>query len=208
MCSLVTGFQPCALPICIVGGTGPLSGMRRVLFRSIVLGVVAWLVATVVRVVVHKVLGATSLDEKLVDADRPKRPPLSRTMGDVAYWLVLLLFLQAIVGTLHIDALTAPLSNMISGMLGMLPNLIAAAVLGVVGWIVARVVREVVTNLLVATPVDRFTQETEDTRGIRLSQLGEIGRESCRERVRQDGSLSVVAGSFKKKHRVDKHAGT
>src|SRR3546814_8482300 len=93
-------------------------------------------------------------------------------MGDVAYWLVLLLFLPAIVGTLRIDALTAPLSNMISGMLGMLPNLIAAAVIGVVGWIVARVVREVVTNLLVATNVDRFTQENEDTRGIRLSQLG------------------------------------
>src|SRR3546814_13341040 len=57
-------------------------------------------------------------------------------------------------------------------MLGMLPNLIAAAVIGVVGWIVARVVREVVTNLLVATNVDRFTQENEGTRGIRLSQLG------------------------------------
>src|SRR3546814_1661177 len=41
-----------------------------------------------------------------------------------------------------------------------------------VGWIVARVVREVVTNLLVATNVDRFTQENEGTRGIRLSQLG------------------------------------
>src|SRR3546814_456923 len=146
--------------------------MLNTLVPAIVLGVVAWLVATVVRVVVHKVLGATSLDEKLVDADRPKRPPLSRTVGDVAYWLVLLLFLPAIVGTLHIDALTAPLSNMISGMLGMLPNLIAAAVIGVVGWIVARVVREVVTNLLVATNVDRFTQENEDTRGIRLSQLG------------------------------------
>src|SRR3546814_1612533 len=47
---------------------------------------------------------------------------------------------------LRIDALTAPLSNMISGMLGMLPNLIAAAVIGVVGWIVARVVREVVRS--------------------------------------------------------------
>jgi len=156
----------------IDGVTGPLSGLVNTLVPAIVLGVVAWLVATVVRVVVHKVLGATTLDEKLVDADRPARPPLSRTMGDVAYWLVLLLFLPAIVGTLQIDALTAPLSNMISDMLGMLPNLIAAAVIGVVGWIIARVVREVVTNLLVATNVDRFTQENEDTRGIKLSQLG------------------------------------
>lgn len=154
------------------GVTGPLAGMINTLVPAIVLGVVAWLVATLVRVVVNKVLGATSLDEKLVDADRPTRPPLSRTMGDVAYWLVLLLFLPAIVGTLQIDALTAPLSNMISDMLGMLPNLIAAAVIGVVGWIIARVVREVVTNLLVATDVDRFTRENEETRGIRLSQLG------------------------------------
>ena len=156
----------------IDGVSGPLSGLLNTLVPAIVLGVVAWLVATLVRVVVHKVLGATSLDERLVDADRPKRPPLSRTMGDVAYWLVLLLFLPAIVGTLQIDALTAPLSNMISDMLGMLPNLIAAAVIGVVGWIIARVVREVVTKLLVATDVDRFTEGNEETRGIRLSQLG------------------------------------
>src|SRR3546814_10553127 len=107
--------------------------MRNTGVPAIVLGGVVWLVATVVRVVVHTVLGATSLDEKLVDADRPKRPPLSRTKGDVAYWLVLLLFLPAIVGTLHIDAPTAPLSNMISGMLSMLPNLFAAAVTGVGG---------------------------------------------------------------------------
>src|SRR3546814_19279664 len=85
-----------------------------------------------------------------------RSPPLSRTMGDVAYWLGLLLFLPAIVGTLHIDALTEPLSNMISGMLGMLPNLIAAAVIGVVGWIVARAVSEVVPDLRVDTNVDRF----------------------------------------------------
>src|SRR3546814_1175362 len=97
---------------------------------------------------------------------------ISDWSSDVCSSDLLLLFLPAIVGTLHIDAPTAPLSNMISGMLGMLPNLIAAAVIGVVGWIVARVVREVVTNLLVATNVDRFTQENEDTRGIRLSQLG------------------------------------
>src|SRR3546814_15790067 len=99
--------------------------------------------------------------------------PLSLHVALSIYWLVLLRFLPAIVGTLRSDALTAPLSNMISGMLGMLPNLVAAAVIGVVGWIVARVVREVVTNLLVATNVDRLPQENE------------IGRASCRERVCQ-----------------------
>ncbi|HET6599037.1 MAG TPA: mechanosensitive ion channel, partial [Burkholderiaceae bacterium] len=57
-----------------------------------------------------------------------------------------------------------------SSMLGMLPNLIAAAIIGVVGWIVAKVVRGVVSNLLAATRVDDLTQD--DTHGIKLSRLG------------------------------------
>jgi spore maturation protein SpmB len=98
--------------------------------------------------------------------------PLSKTMGNVAYWLVLLLFLPAIVGALQIEGLMAPLSDMTSTLLNMLPNIFAAVLIGVIGWIIAKAVRGLVTNLLAATGVDRFSQDNEQTRGLKLSQLG------------------------------------
>ena len=161
----------------IDGVSGPLGTLANTvmaylprLLLAIALAALAWLVATVVRTLVNRGLGATRLDERLsASADMQ---PLSGTMGNVAYWLVLLLFLPAIVGALQIDGLMTPLSDMTGSFLGMLPNVFAAVVIGVVGWILAKVVRGLVSNLLAATGVDRFSASSEATSDLRLSQLG------------------------------------
>ena len=161
----------------VEGVSGPLSTLATTvmmylprLLLAIVLAVVAWLVATIVRTVVNKSLAATNLDERLSKGAEMK--PLSQTMGNVAYWLVLLLFLPAIVGALQIEGLMTPLSTMTSDLLGILPNLFAAVIIGVVGWIIAKAVRGLVSNLLAATGIDRFSESHADTRGMKLSQLG------------------------------------
>ncbi len=152
------------------GVTGPLSGLVGTLIPAAVLALVAWLVATLARVVVNKALAATHLDEKL--SEKADAQPMSHTLGNVAFWLVLLLFLPALLWLLQIQGLMAPLSAMTTKLLAMLPNLLAAAIIAVIGWIVAKVVRGIVANLLAATGVDRFSASNENTRGIRLSQLG------------------------------------
>lgn len=159
------------------GVSGPLSTLATTVMMylprillAVALALLAWLVATVVRAVVDKALSATQLDDRL--SKSADMQPLSRTMGNVAFWLVLLLFLPAIVGALQIEGLMAPLSGMTTSLLGMLPNLFAAVLIGVIGWIIAKAVRGLVTNLLAATGVDRFSQDHESTRGLKLSQLG------------------------------------
>lgn len=140
------------------------------LLLALALALVAWLVATIVRTVVNKALGRTELDDKL--SKSADMQPLSHTMGNVAYWLVLLLFLPAIVGALQIEGLMLPLTDMTSAFLGMLPNIFAAIIIGVVGWIIAKAVRGLVGNLLAATGIDKFGAGSEATRDLRLSQLG------------------------------------
>lgn len=154
----------------IDGISGPLSSFARTIIPAAVLALVAWLLATVARVVVNKALASTRLDEKLTRSAETQ--PMSETLGNVAYWLVLLLFLPAIVGVLQIQGLMDPLSTMMTQLLGMLPNLLAAAIIGVVGWVLAKVVRGIVSNLLAATGIDRYSAGNESTRGMRLSQLG------------------------------------
>jgi hypothetical protein len=55
--------------------------------------------------------------------------------------------------------LLAPVESMVDEILAMLPNVLAAGVIGAVGWFVARILRDLVTNLLAATGADRIGQQ-------------------------------------------------
>ena len=46
---------------------------------------------------------------------------------------------------------------MLDEFLGFMPNLLAAALIGVIGWFVARIVRQIVTSLLAAAGGDRLS---------------------------------------------------
>jgi hypothetical protein len=118
-----------------------------------VLLLVAWMLATVVRELVTRALGAAQLDEKL--SREAGVQPISASLGNVLYWLVFLLFLPAILGALELKGILAPVQAMVNEVLNMLPNVLAAAVIGVVGWGLAMIVRNLVTNLLAGAGADR-----------------------------------------------------
>ncbi len=130
---------------------------------------VAWILATILRKLVTTALASTSLDEKL-SAEAEVRP-LSQSLGNVVYWLLILLFLPAILGTLGLEGLLLPVQGMVDSMVGMLPNIFAAVVLGVVGWFVAKLLRDLVTNLLSATGIDRLGQRAGLKEKMSLSRL-------------------------------------
>lgn len=119
------------------------------LVSGLVLLVVGWVLASLVRTGITKLLNSTSVDERL-SAEAGMRP-ISENMGHVAYWLILLMFLPLILGVLDLDGLMQPVQNLIDNLLTYLPNIIAAAVIAVVGYAVAKVVSGIVSNLLGAT---------------------------------------------------------
>ena len=55
--------------------------------------------------------------------------PLSKTLSDAVYWLVLLLFLPAALGALGIEGLLTPVQNLVGEVLGFLPNILAAGLI-------------------------------------------------------------------------------
>ncbi|MGQ4648750.1 mechanosensitive ion channel [Lyngbya aestuarii] len=135
---------------------------------AILLGI-AWLVATVVKLVVTRALRALNLDERFSRQveERPERageatPPttsgfsLAETISNVAYWFIFLLFLPSILSTLELEGTLLPVQQMLNDILAILPNILAAIVIAAVGWLVAQVVRRIVTNLLVAVGTDQF----------------------------------------------------
>jgi hypothetical protein len=132
------------------------------LIGPIVLLLVAWVTATALRFLVRRVLTATKLDEKLssqAGLEEGESIPLSRTLGDAVYWMIFLLFLPAVLGTLNLSGLLHPVQSMIDKILGFLPNLFAAGVILGVGWLLARIVQRIVGNLLAAVGADRLSEQ-------------------------------------------------
>jgi hypothetical protein len=129
----------------------------------------AWLLATIVRMLVVKALDATDLDEKLSVAEGGVSA--SKNIGNVVYWFIFLLFLPAILGAFQLEGLLVPVENMVNSILAALPNVIAAGVIGLIGWFVAKILRDIVSNLLAAAGVDRIGTRVGLEGGLGLSQL-------------------------------------
>jgi len=139
------------------------------LFAGAVLALVAWVLASLVRSLTTSALAKTTIDEKVSTAAEMK--PISGSIGDVLYWLIILLFLPAILGTLKMEGLLVPVQGMVDKILAMLPNILAAAVIGLVGWFVARILRDLVQNLLQVVGFDRLGEKAGLTGNVSLSQL-------------------------------------
>src|SRR5690606_31497553 len=75
---------------------------------------------------------------------------------------------------LEITTITQPLNDVVSSILGFLPNLIAAGIILLIGWVVASVLRRVVENVASGFGVDRAGERAgllADTHAARLSSV-------------------------------------
>jgi len=121
----------------------------------------AWIVASVLRLLVTRVLSAARVDERLGDQaglKEEKRLSLAQALGETVYWLVFLLFLPAVLGALGLEGLLDPFQGLVAEILSFLPDLLAAGAILVVGWFAARIVQRIVASLLAAVGVDRLSE--------------------------------------------------
>lgn len=144
-------------------------GYAPKLVAGAVLMLVAWILATVLRSLLTRGLAKTKMDEKL--SVQAGMKPMSKSVGTIVYWLVILLFLPAVLGALELEGLLTPVQGMVNEVLAMLPNIIAAVVIGIAGWFLARILRDLVTSLLAATGVDKLGQRAGLAAGMSLSRL-------------------------------------
>ena len=140
------------------------------LLAGAVLALVAWLLATLLRALATKAAAQTTLDERL--SEQAGMAPISRSLGNVLYWLVILFFLPAILGAMKLEGVLDPVRELLSDLLGYVPNLFGAAMIALAGYIVARVLRALVSNLLEASGSDRLNASVGLDPQVRLSRLG------------------------------------
>ena len=133
--------------------SGPFSNMIQQfllfipqLLAAAAVGFIGWIIANLVRVGSQKLLSKTQLDEKL--SSEAGVSPISKNISEIAYWLILLLFLPIVLSILGLNGLLYPVQNMVNEAVLYLPNIFIAGVIVFVGYILAKIVRGIVEGLV------------------------------------------------------------
>jgi len=136
-------------------------GFLPKLVGAAILLAVAWLVASLVKLVATRGLHALRLDERVNQQPagttrQPNQLSLSETVGTALYWFIFLLFLLPILNALDLNQALQPVQSLISQILSIVPNILAAVLIAAVGWFFATIVQRIVTNLLTTTGIDQL----------------------------------------------------
>ncbi len=119
----------------------------------------------ILRKVIVSGLGSLGLDSKFAElsTDGEQKPgtdakPFSQSVGNIVFYLLMLVGLASAFDALHIAPISEPLHNAIDKLVGALPSVGMAVVLLAIGWVLSRIVRVVLTNLLKGVGLDNIVE--------------------------------------------------
>lgn len=121
----------------------------------------AWGVAVALRFLVVRGGAVVKLDERLskyAALKEEERVSFTDTLGTAVYWFTLLLFLPSVLAALGIEQIAVPIQSVFNEVFAYIPNILAAGLILLVGWFIARVIRQVVEGLLKAIGTDNAGQ--------------------------------------------------
>ncbi len=118
---------------------------------------VAWVIAMVLKHLMLKGGEILRIDERLTQHGALKdgeEISITNSLATAVFWFIFLLFLPAVLDKLGISAVAEPLQSIFNQAFDYLPNIVSAIIVFVIGWFVARIIRQIVTNLLAAVGAD------------------------------------------------------
>lgn len=125
--------------------------------------VLAWLVASAVQWLIvqgSKKLNLLHLFYKLRMAKTEEEiNSIVTKTGRFAFYLILLLFIPGVLHALNIEGVAQPFAGILASILAFVPKLLAAILIFVIGWFAARIIRNIVVNLLEAAGSERLVSK-------------------------------------------------
>ena len=99
-----------------------------------------------------------TLLDKTGAMDPEQKADWVNSAGSLVYYLVLIVFLPALLGALQLEGLKEPFERVTTQALSFLPGLVAAVVTVLVGYVVAKIIRGIATSFLASTGVDKLPE--------------------------------------------------
>ncbi|GIK49228.1 MAG: hypothetical protein BroJett013_19250 [Alphaproteobacteria bacterium] len=167
----------------------PLNGMVANFFNylpnvvgALLIFVIGFALATIVRRMVEAMVEAVELDRRLVDAGlthTPRGPGLSRLLGILVFTLIIIPVAIAALETLRISAISEPATAMLREILETIPRVIGAALIIFIAYVVGRWIMtlteeglrsigfdDIIASIANAEPVRVGRERMDLTRGV------------------------------------------
>ena len=125
---------------------------------ALVLFIVFWILAKVLRWVVRGALKRSKVDERLAKSDivrEPEKYPVANGVGTAVYWIVWLCFIPAVLGILQLTGLLDPVEALFEKVFLALPNIFAAVLVLVLAFFLGRLAARLITSLLTKAGFNR-----------------------------------------------------
>lgn len=133
------------------------------------MAVAAWVIASLSRFALSKTLQKMHLDKK-ISHDVKTSANVSDTIANIAYWFIILFFLPGILGALGQQELLSPIMGIRDQILNFIPNIIAAGVVFIIGWFIAKVLKKITLGVLESIHLDKNLEKT-GLKGFSFTQL-------------------------------------
>lgn len=121
---------------------------------ALVLLCIAYLVAKFAMGITTKLLGRISL-KKLGDNEET----VKKTIAKAVYLIVFLLFLPSVFTRIGLSSVASPISELISALVGYIPNVVAAGIILVIGLFLTKTLKDLLLPIIKLTKVDNIQEK-------------------------------------------------
>jgi hypothetical protein len=144
------------------------------LFAALVIGAVGYFVAKIVRNIVVGLVSSLNLQAAAEKAGVKQTTNLPSLAGSIVFLLILIPTLIAALDALRIEAISQPAVNMLNQIMIAIPNVIAAALILIITYVVAKFVTSIVVGLIAGTGVDDVPAKCDLQRFLGNTKLSDI----------------------------------
>jgi hypothetical protein len=125
---------------------------------AVIIGGIGWIVATVLRHITSNLSRTAGVDKFGGDAGLASSVRLSNVIGLLVFVAVFLPSLIAALDALKVEAISRPATDMLSMIMAAVPNLIAAALILVITWLVASFASKLLASILATLGFDTLPE--------------------------------------------------
>lgn len=125
--------------------------------EALLLLLIAFLCATLVKALVKKTLTLVKIDE--IKVDDKSKINLSDFFAKIFYLLTFALFVPGIFDKLGLTRIGQPIVSMMDKFLSYLPNIMAAIIILVIGLCIAKIVRDILIPVFKSLNVDKYVEK-------------------------------------------------
>lgn len=112
-------------------------------FAALLIFLIGYFVAKILKGVTRRILRKTDLDNRIAKSTGTSMEP-EKSISNLVYYVVMVIVLLVTMETLGITQILDPLKNMVDQFIGFIPNLVAAGLIGFIGYVLAKIVSSLV----------------------------------------------------------------